>query len=111
MFSYNTSVHEGTKRTPFELVYAKNPTLPSSQTHPRHEQLRTYDYYLIRLMARLDNLQRETRENLATVKERSKKYYDRHINPTNLYAGDYVFLRKGIKTGKLNGMSTKDFTL
>ena len=43
MFLYNTSVHEGTKCTPYELVFRKLARLPSSVPPPEDEKLETYD--------------------------------------------------------------------
>ena len=47
MFCYNTSVHEGTKCTPYELVVGKLAREPSSEPLSQQEKLQTYDDYLI----------------------------------------------------------------
>lgn len=101
MFSYNTSIHESTNRTPYELVFGKAPNIPSSHPLPKGEQLETYDDYLVKLMVRLDDLQNEARRNLEIAKTRSKHYYDKKQNAVELEAGNYVFLRRGLKNGKL----------
>lgn len=41
------------------------------------------------------------RTNLIISKEKSKKYYDRFINPVNFQKGDQVWLIKEPKLGKL----------
>ena len=38
MFSYDTSVHEGTKRTCYELVFGKSARLPSDDPLPGYEK-------------------------------------------------------------------------
>ena len=43
MFAYNTSIHEATKFTPFEIVFGKTACTPSSFPDP--EQLETYETY------------------------------------------------------------------
>ena len=43
IFSYNTSVHEGMKCTPYQLVYGKLARLPSGDPLPEHEKIETYD--------------------------------------------------------------------
>ncbi|XP_033222810.1 uncharacterized protein K02A2.6-like [Belonocnema kinseyi] len=55
-FSYNTSVHEGTKCTPYELVFGKISRQPSSEPPPPHEKLETYDDYTIKLVTRLHEM-------------------------------------------------------
>ena len=46
MFSYNTSLHAGTKCTPYELVFGKLAREPSSEPLSRQEKLQAYDDYL-----------------------------------------------------------------
>ena len=48
MFAYNTSVHEATKFTPFEVVFGKIARTPSSFLDP--EKLETYGTYLQELI-------------------------------------------------------------
>lgn len=100
MFAYNTSVHESTQKTPYELVFGKMCILPSPENLPKYDELDTYDEYLIGLMARLDNIRSEARENLINAKEKYKRYYDKNVNPISFSANENVFLRKGIRPGK-----------
>ena len=44
-FSYNTSVHEGTRYTPYEIVFGKLPRMPSYAPPTEGEQLPTYKNY------------------------------------------------------------------
>ena len=43
---FNTSVHEGTKCTSYELVFGKLAELSSSIPPPEHEKLETSDIYM-----------------------------------------------------------------
>lgn len=93
MLSYNTTVHEGTKFSPFHLVFGKDARLPSS--FPSIEVLETYGTYLSNLVVRLDELRSLAAKNLDTVKIRSKHYYDRKLNEKTFKSGDKVlFLRE-----------------
>ena len=99
-FSYNTSVHEGTKCTPYELVFGKLARLPTSDPPLEHEKLETYDQYLKKLITCLHEIRGIARQNLINAKEKSKFYYDKNINPQNFKVGDDVFLLEGGKIHK-----------
>ena len=92
MFSYNTSVHEGTKCTPYALVFGKLALLPSGDPLPEHETMETYDIYLTKLIKKLHEMRGIARKNLIAAKEKSKEYYDRKINPQNFKIRCSVFL-------------------
>ena len=83
MFSYKTSVHEGTKFKPYELVFGNLASLQSGDPLPEHEKVETYDFYMIKLIIKLHEMREIARQNLITAKEKSKEYYDRKINPQN----------------------------
>ena len=53
MFSYNTRIHEGTKCTPYELVFGKLARLPSRIHPPEHEKLETYYMNMTKLITKL----------------------------------------------------------
>ena len=53
MFSYNTSVHEGAKCTPYELVCGKLAREPSSEPLAQQEKLQKYDDYSINFVTQL----------------------------------------------------------
>ncbi|KAL6418720.1 hypothetical protein ACFW04_011841 [Cataglyphis niger] len=106
MFSYNTSVHEGTKFSPFELIFGRIARLPSAHI-PIDENLEiTYQQYLTDLFNKINDIQEEARKNLIAAKERSKYYYDRKINPQNFRVGSYVFLLKESARGKFSDQYT-----
>ena len=68
MFSYNTSVHEGTKCTPYELVFGKLARLPSGDPLPEHETMETYDMYMTKLITKLHEMHGIARQNLIAAK-------------------------------------------
>ena len=72
MFAYNTSVHEATNFTPYELVFGWIARIPSS--FPQGEELETYGSYLRDLIVRLSEIQKIVARNLVEAKQRSKKF-------------------------------------
>ena len=72
MFAYNTSVHEATQFTPFEIVFGKIARI----SFPDSEKLETYGTYLQELILRLSEIKLIAARNLITAKEHSKKNYD-----------------------------------
>ena len=55
MFSYNTSVHEGTKCTPYELVFGKLARLPSGDPLPEYEKILIYNMYMTKLITKFQD--------------------------------------------------------
>ena len=105
-YSYNTSVHEGTQYTPYELFFGKLARQPSSEPFQEDQLSRTYSDYLSELyqnqtiMQHIHSIQNTARQYLIQAKLKSKQYYDRKINQQNFNIGDYVFLQQGQKQGK-----------
>jgi len=102
MFSYNTSVHESTKYSPSQLVFGRLPRTPASNSPLEENTDVTYTQYLTDLFNNLQDTQEDARENLIASKIRSKRYYDRRINPQNFQVGSHVFLLKEPQKGKLS---------
>ena len=67
-FSYNTTVHEATKFTLYELVFGKLAREPSSEPLLHNEKLQTYDDYLINFVTQLHEMRTQARDNLITAK-------------------------------------------
>lgn len=105
MFSYNTSIHEGTKSTPHELVIGTLARLPS-ENPPTLTTDETYNDYLEGLQLKLKEVQKIARENLIGAKVRSKTYYDKKIKPHTFAIGDLVYLLKEPQKGKLDNQYT-----
>ena len=73
IFSYKTSFHEGTRCTPYELVFGKLARLPSCIPPSEHEKLETYDMYMTKLINKLHQMRGIARDNLIAAKEKSKR--------------------------------------
>ena len=56
---------------------------------------------MTKLITKLHEMHGIARQNLIAAKEKSKKYYDKKINPQNFKIGDSVFLLEGGKLKKL----------
>ena len=106
MFSYNTSVHEGTKFSPHELVFGHLAREPTGEVIIEENIEPTYAEYLTDLFNKINTVQQMARENLIKSKLRSKEYYDRRINPQNFKTGDLVYLLKEPSKGKFSDQYT-----
>lgn len=110
-FAYNTSVHEGTKFTPHELVFAKTARIPSGDANQPPLEDETYAQYLADLNTRLQSVQQTAKLNLDNAKVRSKIYYDRKVNEQQFRAGNKVYLLKEPKKGKFDNQYTGPYTI
>ena len=109
MFSYNTSVHEGTECTLYESVFGKLAREPSSEPLSQQEKLQTYDDYLTSFATQLHEMRTQARENLISAKEKSKIHYNKKINPLEVKMRDKVFLLKGGRIKKFNNHYTGSY--
>lgn len=109
IYNYNTNVHEGTKHTPYEMVFGKIARTPSNFPLDELDKLATYDDYLTRLVTQIHEIQHLGRINLIASKEKAKEYRDRRMNPVTFKVGEPVFLLKGPKPGKLGDQYTGPF--
>jgi len=100
MFNYNTSVHKATKHTLYELVFGKLARIPSNELLLSEDKLTNYDDYLINLVTQLHAIQTNASENIVKAKIKSKKHYDKKINPQTFKSGGNVFLLKRPKFAK-----------
>lgn len=110
-FSYNTSVHEGTKFTPYELVFGKLARVPSSDPPIGDSTNESYAEYLTTLFNRIRDTQSYARQNLIAAKERSKHYYDQRTQPRNFRIGKEAFLLKEPRKGKLSDQYLGPYTI
>ncbi|XP_046141954.1 uncharacterized protein LOC123987841 [Osmia bicornis bicornis] len=109
MFSYNTSIHEGTKFTPHELIFGKKARQPSS-VKPI-DSLKTYPEYIEKLIQTLYNLREIAKSNLEKEKHRQKHYYDRKIRPINYETGEKVMLLNPPRRNKFEKEYTGPYTI
>ena len=76
IFSYNTSVHEGTKYSAFELIFGRIARLPSAYPPIEENVKNIYPEYFTNLFNKIRDLQAQAWENLIKAKEKSKDNYD-----------------------------------
>lgn len=100
MFSYNTSVHESTGYTPYELIFGKKARIPSE--FAEEEIPATYNDYFDDLFSRISGTQANAAANLERAKNISKTYYDRRQNPRNFHLNDMVLLLKEPRVSKFD---------
>lgn len=100
VWAYNNTTHTGTNYSPFELVYGRNMSLPS--TIAKATPAYTYDNYADELKINLKTSWNLARENLHKRKESNKKTYDElhHTKNLELQVGDAILVRKQVKGHK-----------
>ena len=109
MFAYNTSVHQATNFTPYELIFGRIARVPSS--FPQGDELETYGTYLRDLVVRLSEIQRIAARNIVKAKVRSKEAYDRKSRPLKGKVGDQVYAIKEVREGKFDSRREGPFTI
>ncbi|XP_051170602.1 SCAN domain-containing protein 3-like [Leptopilina boulardi] len=100
MFAYNTSVHEATKFTPYEVIFGKIARTPS--IFPTPEKLETYESYIKELVTRLIEIRRIVAKNIIQRKEKVKESYDNKTTPLNIKIGDFVDVKEEVRAGKFS---------
>ncbi|CAK9811734.1 Retrovirus-related Pol polyprotein from transposon 297 [Anthophora quadrimaculata] len=111
MFSYNTSVHEGTQFTPHELVYGKLARAPTSEASSLDLADEAYTTYLRELNLKLFETQTQAKGNLEKAKQKYKYYYDRKLKHVNFRVGDKAFLLKEPRKGKFDAQYTGPYEI
>jgi hypothetical protein len=92
MFTYNTTERTATGcYTPFELVFGRKSTLPSTLADNPSPQYNYHDY-VTELKSRLQMAHQIAKDNLLEGKARSKERYDRGMESLKLCVGDKVLL-------------------
>lgn len=91
IFTYNTSIHKSTQKTPYELVFGQLPRIPSNISKPN--QRITYSDLARDLTNKFQTIRESARETQINGKEKSKRNYDKtHNREYNFKAGDQVLL-------------------
>lgn len=111
IYSYNTSVHEATQYTPYELIFAKVALTPASDPPIANGSSDTYAEYLLSLYKRMRKIQDIAKEHLVKAKIRSKELYDRRVRPQTFAVGDSVYLLKEPRKNKLDDQYTGPYIL
>lgn len=114
VFAYNTSCHESTKFTPFELMFSRKATLPVDiefQNASPEELCQKYhsldDPNVSSVMKEHVQCLEAAKQNILVAQQKQKSYYDKkHAKPENFQVNQLVlkkdFTRKKCKGGKLN---------
>lgn len=89
-FSFNTSCHESSGYSPYELLYGRKPIVPS--IFPPREQVLLYDNYLADMCDKLREIQFNAQCNMIQNKYKSKEYYDKKCNPVHFSPGNEIYL-------------------
>ena len=100
MFAYNTSVHEATNFTPYELVFGRVARTPSS--FPQGEEVESYGTYLRDLIVRVTEIRKLAAKSLIKANLRSKENNDQKARPLNAKIGDQVYVVKDTRDGKFD---------
>lgn len=94
-FSYNICKHSslGFKYSPFELIFARSPNLPSTLLTGDVQPLYDHSNYVKESKFKLQRAYVAARKFIDDRKLVNKKYYDRDANPLNVSMGDTVYLK------------------
>lgn len=99
VYSYNTSVHESTNCTPYELIFGKLPDVKLNEIPIPEQVSDTYYHYLHTLHNRLSQLRLTARAHVEESKKHNKIYYDKRRNVVEFKVGDMVYyLKEPIKS-------------
>jgi hypothetical protein len=91
MFSYNTSYHSTTKKTPFDLLYGMKPRLPSFPV----EELKRINYgegFVAERMQLLQQARRMAEQDSEEASEKYKEQHDKTAKEHNFQVGDKVLI-------------------
>lgn len=110
VFAYNTSRHESTKHTPFELMFGRTAALPIDINM---EKKSAKDYAKLPLQfdeenhqqqqKKRDDLLVEVKKNIIAAQEKQKRYYDKKRANPHLFAVNQQVLLKDFRRKKRKG--------
>lgn len=101
MFMYNATVHSSTGFQPYELVYGRKISIPTSFTKNPEPQY-NYNDYQLELKRQMQEAHAVARDRLLKSKEKSKQSYDRGVSQQNLSVGDKVYMKASGTQNKLS---------
>ena len=111
VFAYNTSCHESTRYTPFEVMFGRKATLPIDIDVEKPEVLQSDSVIPTESVDVLTNIRitllKEVKNNISQAQQKQKEAYDRkHANPSTFEVGATVLkrdlTRKKRRGGKLD---------
>lgn len=94
-FCYNIEKHGSNnyQYSPYELVFARSPNLPSTILSNKVEPLYNHDNYIKEAKFRLQNAHKMAKQLIEKMKINNKNYYDRNCNPLDVNVGETVHLK------------------
>ncbi len=92
VYAYNSTRHETTKYSPFELMFGRKAKLPvdamfETPTEMNHADSTT-DGYIDQLKKRLEFARETVSKHTEKAREKQKSYYDRKAKASNINVGD-----------------------
>jgi len=89
-------------------MFSKIARIPSNELLGPKDNLASCNEYLINLVT-LHIIQGNAHKNIVEAKIKSKKHYDKKINPQLFKPNDHVLLLKGPKPGKFENQYTGSY--
>lgn len=97
LFPYNSTPHEATRVSPYELMFRRKPRLPTDTAFQSATEevgtTRTTQKYIQDLQDRIVSSRKIVDERVQQSKNKQKTYYDKKANIVNLNLGDRVLAR------------------
>ena len=110
VFSYNTSRHESTKHTPFELMFNRKATLPidvNLRERSIDEIAGDYEEFdepdLEQITDKRNKLLSEAKTNIMIAQQKQKIAYDKKHAKPELFAAGQLVLKKDFRRRKRKG--------
>jgi hypothetical protein len=110
MFAYNFSKHTSTGYQPFELVFGRQISIPSTLSKPTEPQY-NYEDYQFELKRKIQETQEIAKNRLIDNKEKSKEQYDEKSYSVLLEVGNKVYLETKTHRNKLTSKWTGPFEI
>lgn len=100
-FAYNTAAHEGTKDSPYYLLFGRNPVVPGVAFCEPKEHYGTLDDYRAELTQRLQRAHHMASSTLRSAAELRKKRLGPSRKDLKFKVGERVYIRVGAVVRRL----------